>query len=70
MIKTPLKQVRKSMKTTLLFGSLILFNYLVLIFIIMPYSSAVDWFYFDTLFFAVTIVFYLLSTFKDPGYVN
>jgi hypothetical protein len=81
MIKTPLKLMRKSIVTPTFFMLLILVNYFILLFIILPcklYSQLtllIDftnqvWFIINTILFALTLFFFVLSAFADPGYLK
>jgi palmitoyltransferase len=72
MIKTPLKYLRKSATTPLFFIGLMLLNYGLLTFSILPYfnNDCTPWFGVTSVFFFMTFLFFILSAFKDPGYLT
>lgn len=72
MVKTPLMLMRKSVTTPLFFMGLILLNYLVLSFVILPFyqSSCELWFYIDSGFIGTTLLLFMICSFKDPGYLK
>lgn len=81
MIRTPMKKIGKSMKTAIFFSLLLFINYILLILVIMPCknlfclslfldSETLIPFYADSVFYLLSILFFILSTFKNPGYLE
>lgn len=85
MVKTPLKLMRKSLSTSLFFITLIVINFALISFLILPckiinnllYFNFLDynedcfpWFIADSTLFFFTFLFFVLSSFKDPGYLT
>jgi len=81
MIRPPLKRMRKSFSTPLFFILLILINFLILSFMILPCKynvliaivfdeSCNKWFYMNSAFFGSTIVLFIILNFKNPGYLT
>lgn len=79
MIKTPLKLMTKSMTTPLFFIFMILLSYLLLLLLVFPckytwlsHSSdflSRSWFIVDTIMLGLSVIFFAISAFKDPGYL-
>jgi len=81
MIRPPLKKLEKSYLTPAFFVILIIINYLILSFVILPCKfsqltlKVFDeycglWFYINTCFFGVTLVLFITLNIKDPGYLK
>lgn len=84
MVKTPLKLMRKSASTPLLFTGLIGINYLILSLVVLPCKFTLSfnlyyivynddcakWFYFDTAVIALTFLMFILSACTNPGYLK
>ena len=82
MLKTPLKLTKKNYKTVWLFILLILITYLLMLIFVFPSKniiyisfyyivlSSAKWFYVDTIAFGFSILFYVMSSAKDPGFLQ
>lgn len=72
MVKTPLKLMRKSASTPIFFTGLISINYLILSLFILPFYDGdwKFWFFFDSAIIALTILMFILSACKNPGYLK
>lgn len=80
MIKTPLKLMRKSVSTPIFFLILILLNYFIITFMVCPCKNLqclliivvndLGWFIAISVFFGLSLLFFILSAFADPGYLK
>lgn len=80
MIKTPLKLMKKSVTTPLFFIFMIILSYVLMILLVFPckqYSLinclvflSQSWFIVDTIMLGLSVIFFAMSAFKDPGYLQ
>lgn len=78
MLRTPLKKTEKELSSTITFFCLIGVTYLILLLFILPcnhshLNSLVlhdAWFIVDTLAYLSTLMLFLISMFRDPGYLR
>lgn len=62
--------MKKEPYTAIYFVVLILLSYLLLMFVIYPIVNDLAWILATNVMFALTFIFWALSTFRDPGYLK
>jgi hypothetical protein len=70
MLKTPLKKTGKSVKTLIIFYSLVIFSFCLTYCVVFPQVSSRGAKYTILAFFLSTMVFSLTSWLKNPGYIQ
>ena len=82
MIKTPLKLMKKSVTTPLFFIFMIILSYVLMLLLVFPCKQNIlslinclvflsqSWFIIDTIMLGLSVIFFAMSAFKDPGYLE
>lgn len=68
--KTPLKKLSKNFKTFVVYVLLVSVTYVQLHLFVFPYKPFRDWVLQMNIHFVVVNVFFLMASFKNPGYVE
>lgn len=68
-IKTPLKKLQKNYNTMLIYVCLMISCYVILQLFVLPYQEFFSYVKYLNLLFLITNIFFLMASFRDPGYV-